>query len=445
MAKDRTPSEPSTEAVDRAARALDRVRRFRLNVLDGPDAGASYQSVEDRCSIGSHESNHLVLSDPTVSRFHCEVVIDAAGPRIVDLDSKNGTLVDGMRVREAWLKAGCVIHVGRTSVSFELDTAVNRVPVAEATRLGPLAGTSVAMRTVFAQLERAAHSDATLLLEGETGTGKEGSARVVHESSRRRGGPFVVVDCAAVPATILESELFGHERASFTGASGRRVGAFEEAGGGTVFLDEIGELPLDLQPKLLRVLERREIRRIGSNQYFPVDVRVVAATNRDLRTEVNGGRFRADLYYRLAVLKIVLPPLRQRPEDIPLLVDTLLEQLPATDEQAAALRSPGFLDELRRASWPGNVRELRNYLERCLVFDEAPAWSGADDGSEEVDREPGAELPFVEARRQALAGFERVYLADLMNRHRGKVSAAARAAGIDRNYLYRLLDRHGLR
>jgi DNA-binding NtrC family response regulator len=268
---------------------------------------------------------------------------------------------------------------------------------------------------------------------------------VVHETSRRRGGPFVVVDCAAVPATILESELFGHERASFTGASGRRVGAFEEASGGTVFLDEIGELPLDLQPKLLRVLERHEIRRIGSNQYFPVDVRVVAATNRDLRTEVNGGRFRADLYYRLAVLKIVLPPLRQRPEDIPLLVEVLLEHLPATEEQAAALRAPHFLEELRRASWPGNVRELRNYLERCLVFDEAPAWSGGDG---EVDRGPvphGADVPFVEARRQALNVFERDYLADLMSRHHGKVSAAARAAGIDRNYLYRLLDRHRLR
>ncbi len=429
-----------TEAVQPPARGLGTVRRFRLSVVEGGGAGASWSSDSDRCSIGSHASNDMVLEDSAVSRFHCEITVDPSGPRIRDLDSRNGTTVDGLRIRDAWLRTGCIVNVGRTALSFDLADDMNRVPISEATEFGSLVGASIGMRAAFARLERAAKSESTVLVEGETGTGKEGAARSIHDAGPRANAPFIVVDCASVPATILESELFGHERAAFTGATGRRVGAFEQADGGTVFLDEIGELPLDLQPKLLRVLERREIRRLGSNDYKHIDIRLVAATNRDLRSEVNSGGFRADLYYRLAVLRIELPPLRTRPKDIPVLLERMLPSLGATEEQAEALLAKDHIAALQRGAWPGNVRELRNYLERCLVFEEAPL------PADEPGEAPTADVEeFVVARRSALAAFERSYLEALLARYPRNISAAARAAGIDRNYLYRLLRRSGLR
>jgi DNA-binding NtrC family response regulator len=250
----------------------------------------------------------------------------------------------------------------------------------------------------------------------------------------------VVVDCGAIPDNLLESELFGHERGAFTGAERRRIGALEEASGGTVFLDEIGELATELQPSLLRVLENHSIRRVGTNRHVPIDVRVIAATNRDLRTEVNLGRFRADLYYRLAVAKIVIPPLRDRPDDLPVTVAALLEQLQVPAARAQALMTPQFLARLRHAPWPGNVRELRNYLERCLVF---------EDEARPLPAEPSLvppELPpYARARDRALEEFERAYLLDLMQRHGGKVSAAATAAGVGRVHMYRLLRRHNIK
>jgi DNA-binding NtrC family response regulator len=304
------------------------------------------------------------------------------------------------------------------------------------------------MRTAFSLLERAAGSDVTVLLEGETGTGKEGAAEAIHQGGARRDAPFLVVDCGSIPANLLESELFGHEKGSFTGAHERRIGAFEEASSGTIFLDEIGEMPPDLQPKLLRVLERREIKRVGSNKPSAIDVRVIAATNRDLRADVNAGRFRADLYFRLAVVKIALPSLRSRPDDLPLLVSALLTRLGADPQTALTLRTNDFLESLKRAAWPGNVRELRNYLERCLVFQEplplgesaAPSTATATTTPARID----SRISYAEARRMALVDFEKQYLTDLLARHQGKVSQAARDAGIDRVYLHRLLRRHGV-
>jgi DNA-binding NtrC family response regulator len=255
----------------------------------------------------------------------------------------------------------------------------------------------------------------------------------------------MVVDCGAIPANLLESELFGHERGAFTGAVGRRVGAFEEANGGTIFLDEIGELPPDLQPKLLRVLEAKEVRRVGSNTHQKVDVRLIAATNRDLRAEVNSARFRSDLYFRLAVIRIALPSLKQRPEDLPLMVDQILELTAANPAQAAPLRTPEFYATLQRSAWPGNVRELRNYIERCLVFNEAlPQPDGAQsEGAQApvVD----ARMTYAEARRKHLDEFERAYLDALLRMHQGKVAQAAQAADLDRVYLYKLLRRHGVK
>ena len=295
-------------------------------------------------------------------------------------------------------------------------------------------------------LARAAESDATVLLEGETGTGKSQAAQAVHGRSARRDGPFVIVDCGTILGNLLESELFGHEKGAFTGAAERRIGAFEEAAGGTLFLDEIGELPLDLQPKLLRALEAREVRRVGSNSYRPVDVRVIAATNRDLRADVNAGRFRADLYYRLAVVTVALPPLRQRPEDLPAIVDEILTTLRAPAAAAAPLRTPDFLAQLRGAAWPGTVRELRNYLERCLILRTiVPAPEGAAAAAPEAAGafaiDPTA--AYATERERAIADFERRYFRALLRLHDGKVARAAAAAGIDRAYFYRVLRRHG--
>jgi DNA-binding NtrC family response regulator len=279
-------------------------------------------------------------------------------------------------------------------------------------------------------------------LVGETGTGKELAAQSIHEASARRDAPFVVVDCSTLTAQLIESELFGHERGAFTGAHERRVGAFEAANGGTVFLDEIGEMPLELQPKLLRVLEARAVRRLGGSDTVPVDVRVIAATHRDLRREVNEARFRADLYFRLAVAQVRLPPLRERPTDIPMLVRTLLERLGAPSHVADELLRPESLSRLQHAAWPGNVRELKNAIERHLVLDEPlpaddPSAPEADLGTFDPN------VPFAAARRRLLEKFERRYLRALLEHHGGNVPKAARAAGIDRTHVYRLLRKQG--
>ena len=423
------------------------VTRFAIERVS--PSGQAFQSEGLTCSLGAHPSNHVVLQDRTVSRFHCEVRAGEDGVRLIDLESKNGTFVDGVRVTSAWLKEGSTLQLGDTTLRFHLIPERAAIPISAHDTFGGLDGKSVAMRTVFAILERVAPTDSTVLLEGETGTGKEATAEAIHEKSKRAKGPFVVVDCGAIPGNLLESELFGHERGAFTGAVAQRIGAFEAANHGTVFLDELGELPPELQPKLLRVLEQRTIRRLGNTSRVDVDVRVIAATNRRLRQEVNEGRFRSDLYYRLAVIKVELPPLRERHGDIPPLVEAFLEQWGSPKSAVERLTAPTFLRRLEQAAWPGNVRELRNYLERCLVFDSPPPISQAM-GDSPSSREPTPDIPdatlsYADARAHALAAFERHWLPALVDYHDGNVSKAARAAGIDRAYLHRLLRRHGLR
>ncbi len=302
------------------------------------------------------------------------------------------------------------------------------------------------MQELFAMLRKAASSDITVLLEGETGTGKEVAAHAIRHSSVRAKKPFVVLDCSAIPENLIESELFGHERGAFTGAVQTHVGAFEEAHGGTLFLDEMGELPSDLQPKLLRALEDRTSRRIGGKHRISVNIRVIAATSRDLRREVNEGRFRADLYYRLAVLRVPLPSLRQRPEDLSDLAQHFLSQLGASPAQLATLASREVLERLAKQPWPGNVRELRNYLERCIVLDSEPPMHSLHDGATREMPEPEVDLdlPFQEARAHALERFEKAYLRGQMTRH-STVADAAKAAGLHRVYFHRLLTRHRLR
>ncbi|MDB4980312.1 MAG: sigma54 specific transcriptional regulator, Fis family, partial [Myxococcales bacterium] len=337
-----------------------RVRRCRLTVVAGPDAGLTRDFEAVVIRVGARAGADLTLEDAKVSRTHFEIRLDAQGYRLRDLESTNGTFVAGLRVRDVYVPPGASIYVGDTRLRFDpLDESVE-IELAPVDRYAGLVGRSVVMREMFARLALIAPTEATVLVTGETGTGKELVAEALHGQSRRRGGPFVVLDCGAIPANLMESEAFGHERGAFTGATAAHVGAFERADGGTLFLDEIGVLPLELQPKLLRALERKEIRRVGGSAMKKVNIRVVAATNRDLAVEVNRGRFREDLYYRLAVAHVAVPPLRERREDIPLLVDHIVASLPGGRERAPRAET---IELMQRHEWPGNVRELRNLVE----------------------------------------------------------------------------------
>jgi transcriptional regulator with PAS, ATPase and Fis domain len=425
------------------------IQGFRLTVSAGPDAGLSCSPKSETTTIGTGDSTDLKLKDPTVSRFHCEIRSSGGGVVVKDSGSLNGVVVDGVRVTEAFLHGGAVLSLGNTKLTFELASEPVNVPMSSRTKFGIMVGRSFAMRRAFSLLERASGSNATVLLGGETGTGKEAAAESIHRESTRSEGPFIVVDCGAIPGNLLESELFGHEKGAFTGADRQRVGAFEEANGGTLFLDEIGELEPELQPKILRVLERREIKRVGSSKYMPVDVRIIAATNRNLRAEVNAKNFRSDLYYRLAVVEVPLPAVRERLEDLPILVDAILERLGSGGAPEATLvRSPDFQNALARHSWPGNVRELRNYVERCLALAEQAPLDDADGGGNvEEGRLPpiDTKLSLKSARDRWTSFFEKAYLEKILAEHSGNVTAAARAAGVDRIHFYRLLWRNGLK
>ena len=427
------PGPGQTESLGRQRAFL---RRFDVGVVQGPDAGQARRSEGPRVVVGTHQSADLVLTDTAASRFHLEIVLRDGQPFLRDLGSRNGTTLDGVAVIEAPLSAGQRIALGRSALRFDLAEDHLEVPLAEREQFGRLRGRTAASRALFAVLERVATTDATVLLEGETGTGKDTAALAIHEASRRAGQPFLVVDCGAIAATLLESELFGHLAGSFTGAARDRIGVFQAAAGGTVFLDEVGELPLELQKSVLRAIERREVKPVGATRYQEADVRVIAATNVDLRAEVNARRFRADLYYRLAVLPVSVPPLRERLDDLPLLVEALLDELGAANDPAAArLRSPDFAAELRQRPWPGNVRELRNLLERALsgIGEAADPRAAAPDASEH------------ETYRAARARWEREYLSALIARSGHNLSQAAKQAGVDRASLYRLLWRHDLK
>src|SRR5919107_587545 len=350
-----------------------RLRRCRVEGLSGPDAGLIRDIEASVIRIGARRGNDVQLSDSKVSGLHCEIRLDDRGYRLRDLDSTNGTYVSQLRINDVYIHPGAQIALGTTRLKFEPLGESVEVELADTDRFGSMIGRSVKMRDMFARLEKLARTDTTVLVTGETGAGKELVAEAMHDHSPRANGPFVVLDCGSIPPNLIESELFGHERGAFTGATSNYAGAFERAHGGTVFLDEIGELPLAMQPKLLRVLERKEVRRVGGAKTIEVDVRIVAATNRDLGVEVNRGRFREDLYYRLAVARVHVPPLRDRKDDLPLLIEHILTTTPGGETASIAQET---IDLMMKHDWPGNVRELRNVIERAVLLSESPAADG---------------------------------------------------------------------
>ncbi|MEM9490124.1 MAG: sigma 54-interacting transcriptional regulator [Myxococcota bacterium] len=419
-------------------------KEFCLRVVQGPDAGAWVLSSGEETTIGTGQGTSLTLSDRAVSRHHAAIRATEHGLELRDLDSKNGTIVGGHRIAVAFVQPGSLISCGRDVLRVELTGQEVGEQLSPRDHFGGAIGVSPAMRRVFAMLERFAPTDSTVLLEGETGTGKDVLAQAIHDASRRAGGPFVVVDLGAISPTLIESELFGHVRGAFTGAIEARRGEFEAANGGTVFLDEVGEMPLALQPVLLRALESRSIKRVGENRPLPIDVRVIAATNRDLRSEVNHNRFRADLYYRLAVLRVEVPPLRRRREDIPLLVQRFHQQLSSRGNASGpSPLSNELITALSTRTWPGNVRELRSAVERALIIGAAVEPVG--DVAPAVGTAIDLQYSFGEAKERAIAAWESEYLRQLLASAGGNLARAARAARMSRSYLSRLVAQHRLR
>ena len=445
----RDPDERKTERAS-DERQGPRVRAYRVEVTEGAAKGSKAVSRDGELSVGAAPGNDLVVEDARVSSHHLELEAFEGGVQLRDLGSTNGTDVDGYRTTGIVLRGQARITIGNTQLWYTEEGQGPALPVSQHTSFGNAIGVSQAMRRIFSILERIAPTEATVLLEGESGTGKEVLARAIHESSGRRTKPYVVMDCSATTASLLESELFGHARGAFTGAVKERAGMAETANGGTLFLDEIGEMPIDLQTRLLGLLERRTIRRVGASDERPVDIRVIAATNRDLRREVNEGHFRADLWHRLAVVRVNIPPLRQRPEDIVPIARRIVADLQKRYKipAGAAPITDDLLLKLTRHRWSGNVRELRNHLERTIAM--AASGGGDVDLGVEPDAAPSdhgsTDLTgaFKDAKLRHMSLFEKAYLGALLQRHKGNLSAAAREAGLSRLHLRMLARRYGI-
>jgi two-component system, NtrC family, response regulator GlrR len=399
----------------------------------------------DPVSVGTDPDCDLSLGDKRVSRRHCELRLTDRGVLLRDLGSKNGTFVGEIEVVEAILPAEAVATVGSTRLFVRSTGSPSLVPLSASARFGEALGSSVTMRALFAILERAAPTQETILLLGESGTGKELLARGIHAASPRSSGPFVVFDCTSVTPSLAEAELFGYVKGAFTGAAQNRGGLIEEANGGTLFIDEIGELPLELQPKLLRAIEARQIRPVGSADWRRFDARLVAATHRDLRARVAARQFRDDLYYRLAVVEVRVPALRDRKDDIPLLVERFL----AAQQPPSALADlpPNALELLLSHDWPGNVRELRNTVARLVLFPhlgkQAIAHAAGAGGEGGIG--PLLQLPLSEARALVIDQFEREYVTKKLREQGGNVTRAAESMGVSRQLVHRLMERYGIR
>jgi two-component system, NtrC family, nitrogen regulation response regulator GlnG len=435
---------PSTDIADGKSPSLP--EKLRMLVIGGPDQSKQLVLERGTYLVGKAPGCDLVLTDNAVSRQHLEVQVRESGVLVRDLGSTNGSFFGGARFSEVTLFPGAVVTIGGTELKLATVERSQPIMPSSAERFGRLLGPSLRMREVFAVLELVAQSDVAVLIEGETGTGKELCAEAIRGAGPRARGPFVVCDLAGVSRSLIESELFGHVRGAFTGADRDRQGAFEQAHGGTIFIDEIGELELDMQPRLLRALEQRKIKPVGAAQYRDVDVRVIAATNRDLREEVKAGRFRDDLYHRLAVVRVTLPPLRERKEDIPALVTFFLE---GKDVQVP----PDTMGLFTEYDWPGNVRELKNVIDRGLSLMGQtrvlqPSLLGLEGQAQGDPRSMSwptvGNEGFREAKERLIASWERDYVLQLLRRAGGNVSKAAREGGLDRVYLHRLIKKYNI-
>jgi len=414
----------------------------------------------DPVIVGRNAQCTMVLEDAKISAVHAELVATEHGVRVRDLGSRNGTFAGGVRIGEAYLQQPCKLRLGETELTFE-PARPERITVPSIPVFGPLVAQSPGMRAIFEKLTKVAATDLTVLITGETGTGKEVVAQALHQASPRSKKPFVVVDCGSIPQSLAEATLFGHERGAFTGAVDKRLSPFVEAEGGTIFLDELGELPIEVQPKLLRALAERRIKSVGGSSYREVDVRVLAATRRDLVRAVNTGLFRSDLYFRVAQVRVELPSLHQRLEDIPVLVRRMLRDL--GDEASFERVSNATLERLMRHDWPGNVRELKNavavafalagegeeldiaaHLGALTEIHEPHAGSGALRSTGDAPSSSLRGKAFQEAKHEVLAHFERDYFAALFDEAKGNISEIARRAGMERAHVRTYLKRHGI-
>ena len=443
---------------------------FTLVVVDGPDRGAVFpldEAAPGRVLVGQSPACAIRLADRHVSRRHAALETRGGRLTVTDLESTNGTFIDGVSIVAGHLRAGDALRVGETVFRVEASDAPRRATLSTATSFGRVVGPSEQMRRLYPLCERLAATSVAVIIEGETGTGKEGLAEALHEMGPRAAAPFVVFDCTAVPPNLLESELFGHERGAFTGAVAARKGVFEQAHGGTLLIDEIGDLDASMQPKLLRALERSEIKRVGGNSVIRVDVRVLAATRRDLDREVAAGRFRDDLFHRLAVARIELPPLRQRWGDVPFLARHFWKSFGGAPDAL----SREVVARWNEEAWPGNVRELRNAVARLFALgdladegarsERAPATrsvpppvptstgtagtAGTASTSttattvDPIARILARDLPLPVARRALLEEFESRYVDRVLAQHGGNTAKAAAASGVARRWFQLLL------
>jgi DNA-binding NtrC family response regulator len=421
----------------------------RLTAVSGPGQGRALAMTHAIGTAGRHPTNDLVLNDPRVSGVHLELRRVGDKIHVRDAGSTNGTWLGPHKVTEIELAPGGEIVIGDTLVRIDLDDGAAPAAVSPLESFGELVGKSTAMRELFATLERVAPKNLCLLIQGETGTGREEIARATHAKSTRAQKPFIVVDATSLPEPLAESILFGHEKGAVPGATDGRIGSLEAANGGTVFVDEIGELPQLLQSKFLRMLERQEITRVGGHAAVRVDVRVVAATNRDLRHEIDAGRFREDLFFRLAQVRAIVPPLRDRPEDIPVICQKLLSSM---DRATPVMIEAAALAHLQAQPWPGNVRELKNVLARAAALAQGDIIRRGDVAGEGFGfrgtREERAAMDlsgtFSQAKERSIERFESAYLAALMKRCAGNLSLASREADLARHHLRDLLKKRGL-
>jgi transcriptional regulator with GAF, ATPase, and Fis domain len=436
-------SSDETTTLARSSATLAASARFAVEVAEGPERGRRLEIEPQepaRLLVGTSAACTLRLPDALVSRRHLGLSVEGSELHLVDLRSTNGTWVNGVRVTEAWLRGGEVIHLGSSRLTVVRVADEPPVGLTGEDRFGSLIGSSPQMRRLHPLLRRLAASKVAVIIEGETGTGKEVLAEALHEQGPRASGPFIVFDCTAVASALLETALFGNERGAYTGATADRRGVFEDAHGGTLLIDEIGDLDVSLQAKLLRAVQRGEVQRVGGSRWLHVDVRILAATRRDLDREVQAGRFREDLFYRLNVARVELPPLRERRGDIALLARYFWDRLGGRDLPIPFDLFQAWEDAL----WPGNVRELENAVARRLALGDLAHQGEGTRASpaERLELPLDTTVPLAVARQSLNEAFERRYVERLLEAHGGRVADAAAAAGVGRRYFNMLRARY---